>query len=515
MRPAVTWMRRRASVIQPSARIAWPTVTGLRKSMLIRAVTPQLSWHQGPGHDLVEDRAQDPAVDDPLPALEAAGHLQLGPAAAGLQVELEVQADLVELAAGEAVVRPDPEVLVARGSRGSDRAASSARSGAVRHAASSRGSAPEPAVVAVAAKPDQTSRFWTFRASVLMKSLRGSTRSPISIVKMASASAASSTSARSSVRVSGFIVVSQSWSAFISPRPLKRWTVTFLTASFLTIASRSASDGGVVGHLAGADPEERRLGDEEVAVLDDLRHVPEEEGQQQGPDVGAVHVGVGHDDDAVVAELGQVERVADAGAQGDHERPDVLARDDLVQAGLLDVEELAAQRQDRLEAAVATLLGRAAGRVALDDVQLALGRVAFLAVGQLARQRHALEGALADDQVAGLAGRLAGPGGGERLLDDPPAVGRVLVQVLADPLGDGRLDLALDLGVAELGLGLALELRVDELDADDRRQAFAHVVAGEVGVGVLEDAGAAGVVVERAGQGGAEAGQVACRRRRC
>ena len=31
----------------------------------------------------------------------------------------------------------------------------------------------------------------------------------------------------------GFIVVSQSWSAFISPRPLKRWTVTFLAFSFL------------------------------------------------------------------------------------------------------------------------------------------------------------------------------------------------------------------------------------------------------------------------------------------
>src|SRR5664280_2697683 len=39
---------------------------------------------------------------------------------------------------------------------------------------------------------------------------------------------------------------------------------------------------GVVGHLAGADPEERRLGDEEITVLDDLRHVPEEEGQKQG-----------------------------------------------------------------------------------------------------------------------------------------------------------------------------------------------------------------------------------------
>ena len=105
--------------------------------------------------------------------------------------------------------------------------------------------------------------------------------------------------------------------------------------------------------------------------------------------MGAVDVGVGHDDDPVVAQLREVEALADAGAEGDDQRPDVLAREDLVEAGLLDVEELAAQRQDRLEAPVAALLGRAAGRVALDEVELAAGRVALLAVGELARQRHA------------------------------------------------------------------------------------------------------------------------------
>ena len=148
------------------------------------------------------------------------------------------------------------------------------------------------------------------------------------------------------------------------------------------------------------------------------------------------------------------------GAERDDQRPDVLAREDLVEARLLDVEDLAAERQDRLEAAVAALLGRATGRVALDEVELAPGRVALLAVGELARQGHALEGALADDEVARLAGGLASTGRRQALLDDPPAVGRVLVEVLAEAVGDRGLDLALDLGVAELGLGLALELRV-------------------------------------------------------
>lgn len=46
---------------------------------------------------------------------------------------------------------------------------------------------------------------------------------------------------------------------------------------------------------------ERRLGDVNVAALDQFGHLAVEEGQEQGADVRTVHVGIGHDDDAVVA----------------------------------------------------------------------------------------------------------------------------------------------------------------------------------------------------------------------
>ena len=91
----------------------------------------------------------------------------------------------------------------------------------------------------------------------------------------------------------------------------------------------------------------------------------------------------------------------------------------LVEARLLDVQDLALERQDGLEAPVAPLLGRAAGRVALDDVDLAERGIALLAVGELARQRAAVERALAPDELARLARRLARARRVDRLHDDP------------------------------------------------------------------------------------------------
>ena len=219
----------------------------------------------------------------------------------------------------------------------------------------------------------------------------------------------------------------------------------------------------------------------------------------------AVDVGVGHDDDLVVARLLEVELVADAGAHGADHGEDLVVLQHLVDARLLDVDDLAAQRQDGLEAAVAGLLGRAAGRVALDQVELGEVRVADGAVGQLAGQGGAFEQALAAREVARLARGVARPRRRDRLVDDLAALGGVLFEELGELGVDRGLDQRADLGVAQLGLGLALELRVLELDRDDRREALAHVFAGEVLLFLFEQALLAGVVVDGAREGAAEA----------
>ena len=126
------------------------------------------------------------------------------------------------------------------------------------------------------------------------------------------------------------------------------------------------------------------------------------------------------------------------------------------------------------------LLGGAAGGIALDHEDLGQARVLDRAVGELARQGRVLQRRLAAGQVARLAGGVAGPRGLDRLADDPPRVGRVLLEVLGQLAVDGLLDQAADRRVAEFGLGLALELGVVELDRDHRGQPLAHVLAGEV-----------------------------------
>ena len=65
-------------------------------------------------------------------------------------------------------------------------------------------------------------------------------------------------------------------------------------------------------------------------------------------------------------------------------------------------------------------------------------------------------------------------------------LGRVLLEPLRELLVRGALDERPDLGVAELGLRLALELRVAQLHRDDRGEALADVLAEEVLVLLLE-----------------------------
>ncbi len=134
-----------------------------------------------------------------------------------------------------------------------------------------------------------------------------------------------------------------------------------------------------------------------MAGRDQLRHLAEEEGHQECRDVRAVDVGVGHDDDLVVAQIVASVGLAVAAAERGHQVGELLVGAQLVQAGAGRVQDLAAQRQDRLGLALARLLGRAARGIALDQEQLGAVAAIDRAVGELARQAQLAGRGLARD----------------------------------------------------------------------------------------------------------------------
>src|SRR5437763_858672 len=237
--------------------------------------------------------------------------------------------------------------------------------------------------------------------------------------------------------------------------------------------------------LALRDAVERRLRDVQMVFAGaflrlprhHVVHLPVEEREQQRADVAAVHVGIRHQDDLVVAQFLDVELVVDAGADRRDHGGDLLRREHLVEARLLDVEDLAAQGKDRLRAPIAALLRRPACGVSLDDVELALLGVALLAVSQLARQRRRVERALPADGLARLSRRNARASRIGHLRHHSLRNPGIALPVLRQLAPDEILDDALGLGVAELALEVAFELRAGELHRDDGGEAFADVLA--------------------------------------
>ena len=222
---------------------------------------------------------------------------------------------------------------------------------------------------------------------------------------------------------------------------------------------------------------ERGLGDVDAALLDQLAHVAEDERQQQRADVAAVDVGIGHQDELAVAAFGDV---FELGTGRDADRledvDDFFVVEHFDELRLFDVEDLAPQRQDRLGVRVAARVGRAAGRITFDQVQLGQGQIAAAAVAEFFGQAAGRELALAADHLAGFLGRFAGLGGAQTLCGDQLGDRGIFLEELVQAVVDDRGDDPLDLAVAQLGFGLSLELRIGQSDGNDRGQPFAEVV---------------------------------------
>ena len=152
--------------------------------------------------------------------------------------------------------------------------------------------------------------------------------------------------------------------------------------------------------------------------------------------------------------------------------PTSCRRQHLVEARALDVQDLASQRQDRLVLAVAALLGRAAGGIALDDEELATapdpspGSRRACRAGPRCRARPCAASARAP--CARLRAR-ARPRRSSPMID--LRLVRVLEQELLELARDDRLrPTRFTSERHELVLRLRRELRIGQLDRQHGRQ---------------------------------------------
>ena len=217
--------------------------------------------------------------------------------------------------------------------------------------------------------------------------------------------------------------------------------------------------------------------------------------------MGAVRVGVGEDADLAVAQA-----VASCPSR---DRPRGPRRCRAPPASRAPREGSTSQvfrilpRSGRIawNSLLARLLGRAAGRVALDQEELGEAEVLAGAVGELAGQGGAGGHRLALDLLAGAQARL---GAVDRQAGDPLGVGRVLVE----PEGEGVLGDAGDegrrLARGEALLGLAGELRVLHPHREDVAAARPDVLRRELDAARQQVAELA-ELADGVGQAGAEA----------
>src|SRR5439155_6150976 len=120
------------------------------------------------------------------------------------------------------------------------------------------------------------------------------------------------------------------------------------------------------------DREKRWLRDINVVALDQVLHVTEEESEQQRANMAAVHVGVGHQNDFSVAQLGRIEVfLRNAGTERGNHGANFFVRQHLVVARFFDVEDFSLQRKNRLKTAITALFRGAAGGLAFDKEQFA------------------------------------------------------------------------------------------------------------------------------------------------
>ena len=256
----------------------------------------------------------------------------------------------------------------------------------------------------------------------------------------------------------------------------------------------------VTHHFALTHTVQWWLRDVHITGIQNWTQVTVNQRQQQCPNVRAVDIGIGHDNQLVVAGLANVKVLTEAGAHGREQRPDFFVGQNAFHAGLFNVQNLPPNWQDGLRQTTPTTLSGTAGGVPFDDEQFGDFWVLAGVIRQLPRQAGNFQSALAPRHFTRPLSSQTRLACEHCLVDDELGVSRVLHQVLVEVLAEHAVRDRPRIRVTKLGLGLSFKLRVRVLDGDNRGHPLTHVIPRQRVVVRLQRPTLAGVSVDDTGE---------------
>ena len=259
----------------------------------------------------------------------------------------------------------------------------------------------------------------------------------------------------------------------------------------------------------------RRLRQIYIPFLDQVRHEPVEEGEQESTDMCSVNIGIGHDDDLVISEFCDVKIIMDPGSEGCDHGLDLCVGIDLVQTCLLHIEDLSSQRKDSLGRTVPCRLCGTAGGISLNDVDLAVCRIFVRTVGKFSGKGHSFQSGFSSCQIPRLSRCLSCPLRSDGLFDRSLRHVRVLFKENLKLAAHDTVHRASCLAVSEFLFCLSFKLRVLDLYTYDRCKPLPDIFSCQLRIAVLQKLILFRIVVERLGKSGTESLYMCPALRRC
>ena len=170
----------------------------------------------------------------------------------------------------------------------------------------------------------------------------------------------------------------------------------------------------------------------------------------------------------------------DSGSEGSDHCLDLFVSVNFIQTCLLNIQDLTTKWKDRLCGTVSRCLGGTARGISLDQEDLTVFRILVGAVCQFSRQGHTVQCGFSSRQVTRFSCSLSRTLGKQGLFNDRFCNSRVLLQKQLELGAHDIVDCSSRLAVSKFLLCLALELRLLDFDADNRRHTLADILSGQV-----------------------------------